>query len=289
MITAEINNFFETQLDHWPLAKTNYDALRSMETKKVTVKGIPFDVMFNPARITSSGAKTDAKSIGSRPCFLCEKNRPAEQMAYPILGGYSLLVNPFPIFDKHFTIASDTHRPQTVMGADPDGMSRIVNMMRIAMKMPGYTVFYNGPFCGASAPDHLHFQAVPTESLPLLWKRNTLPYESVVYRDKNIHTLNPLLKSVVDDYATMPENIGLNEPRFNVFMRSLNDGFEVKFIPRRAHRPLCYGRGEGQMLISPGAIDVAGAVVTCRKEDFDNLDSQKLTNILQQVVWMPKG
>lgn len=288
MTSAEITSFFDTQLEHWPLAEANYEALRGVKTKFVSVNGTPFKVMFNPARIVSSGAKTDAKSVGERPCFLCEKNRPAEQMAYPILEGYSLLVNPFPIFDHHFTIASNTHQPQTILGTDADGMSRIVNMMRIAMKLPGYTIFYNGPLCGASAPDHLHFQAVPSAYLPLLWKSDALPLEYVIYRDQNIHSLNSLLRAVIDDYAKMPENSGLEEPRFNIFMRSVKNGFEVKFIVRRAHRPDCYGNGEGQMLISPGAIDVAGAIVTCRPEDFESLNSEKLTNILKQVVWMPK-
>lgn len=288
MTSEEISTFFESQLESWPLARKNYEALKQVETRRVEVMGCPFAVVFNPARAVSSAAKVDAKSISERPCFLCEKNRPAEQIGFPIVEGYSLLVNPFPIFDRHFTIACNSHRPQTIMGNDPDSHARIVNMMRIAMKMPGYTVFYNGPFCGASAPDHLHFQAVPTESLSLLWKRDTLPLESVIYAEKNIHYLPLLLDAVVNDYSKMPENNGLNEPRFNIFMRAHAGGFDVRIIVRKAHRPSCYGSDEGQMLISPGAIDVAGTIVTCRKEDFELLDSEKLTSILDEVVWMPK-
>lgn len=284
----ELEGFLNEQLRKWELARNNFEALKELETKKLDVDGVEFAVLYNPAREVSSAAKTDPKSIASRPCFLCSANRPDRQDAYPILPGYSLLVNPFPIFDKHFTIASDTHQPQSILTSESTGSSRLATMFWLARQMKGYTVFYNGPKCGASAPDHLHYQAVPSEKLPLVGKDNPFPYRSLSVMTANIEEFVAEMTAHIQQLMKLPENKGDDEPMVNLFVQS-KEGDEVfgLIIPRRAHRPACYGSEENQMLISPGAIDVGGAIVCCRRCDYDAMDSAALRRILEETTVIP--
>lgn len=156
--------FITAQRAEWPLAARNFDALDGVEVRSIAMPGMDIKVQFNPARIVSSGAKVDARSLAERPCFLCGKNRPAEQRGID-WRGYTVLVNPFPIFPRHLTIPAVGHTPQRIQG-------RVADMLALAAELPGYTVFYNGPRCGASAPDHMHFQAGNSDFLPI-WQRLT--------------------------------------------------------------------------------------------------------------------
>ena len=152
----------ERDLAHWPMARQNYEALNDVRIRTVRFGAFRIDVQFNPARIVSSGARTDAASISQRPCFLCDANRPPEQDALPCLDDrYLLLVNPFPIFRRHYTIVERTHTPQSIAGG------RMADFLELARQLSGLTLLYNGPSCGASAPDHLHFQAVTRGQMPL--------------------------------------------------------------------------------------------------------------------------
>ena len=153
------NDLIEQQLAIWPLAKLNYDALAKTERRKVALGNFEMAVQCNPSRIVSTGAKTDKESIAGRPCFLCRANRPKEQITTEILPGWELLVNPYPILPVHFTIASTTHKPQESVPFD---------IVELAESLPGMAVFFNGARAGASAPDHLHLQAVLKDELPLL-------------------------------------------------------------------------------------------------------------------------
>ncbi len=157
--TFDYKTFTAVQLASWPMAKANYDALDSVELKSfVLEKGTTY-VQFNPERYRSTAAKIDAKSIAERPCFLCEQNRPAEQHRFSLNENFELLVNPFPIFRHHYTIPSYAHQPQRIQG-------NVQSMLELAKQLKPLVVFYNGPFCGASAPDHFHFQAFePTEHI----------------------------------------------------------------------------------------------------------------------------
>ncbi|MBP1638407.1 MAG: hypothetical protein H6Q18_1196 [Bacteroidetes bacterium] len=156
----EIEQLFLKQLSVWELAKNNYEALNHLKVKELNVNNCAFIVQYNPARIISSGAKVDAESIEKRKCFLCEENLPKEQMKIVFKGKYSIMVNPFPIFTKHFTISENSHVPQAIS-------SRFGDMFDLAKIMNEYVIFYNGPKCGASAPDHAHFQAGSKGFLPL--------------------------------------------------------------------------------------------------------------------------
>lgn len=213
--------------------------------------GARFTLLHLPARMKSTGAATDAASIAARPCFLCEANRPAEQQKIR-WGEYDVLVNPYPVFPGHLTIALRTHEPQSIAG-------RIADMERLARGLPGYTVFFNGARCGASAPDHFHFQAVPSEHIPMWGQRAGWPGLSDAVRP-----------DASDDGMA------------NILCRAVGDDVEWAVFRRSCHRPACYGP-EG-MMISPAAIDLAGAVVLPRREDFMALTAPKLQDIINEVT-----
>lgn len=163
----EVNRLFTEQLNTWELARNNYAALADVHTKELDVNGSPYKVQFNAARIVSSGAKVDARSIKERKCFLCPQNLPAEQKGIPFLGHYQILVNPFPIFPRHLTIPEVEHVEQLIA-------PRFGDMLELAKELTDYVVFYNGPKCGASAPDHAHFQAGNKSFMPIekTWNNN---------------------------------------------------------------------------------------------------------------------
>ena len=151
-LNENVHHLLDRQLAAWETARRSYDALAGVRVKELDVRGVPYKVQFNPARIVSSGAKVDARSIKERRCFLCAANRPAEQEGIPFLGHYELLVNPFPIFPRHLTVPETGHVPQLIA-------HRFADMLELARELTDFTIFYNGPRCGASAPDHAHFQA----------------------------------------------------------------------------------------------------------------------------------
>ena len=150
-----IHNLLTEQLASWETARNNYAALSGVQVKELNVNGTLYKVQFNPARIVSSGAKVDAKSIKERKCFLCPANLPAVQKGIPFEGHYNILVNPFPIFPRHLTVPETAHVAQRIA-------PRFGDMLDLARQLTDYTIFYNGPKCGASAPDHAHFQACYT-------------------------------------------------------------------------------------------------------------------------------
>lgn len=237
----DVEPFIQSQLAEWPEAAARFEALGRVETK--TVGG--YRVQFNPARTVSTAARLDAASIAARPCFLCAGNRPPRQRAIE-WEDLEILVNPFPIFPGHLTIAAKEHQPQSMLG-------RTAQMRRLSRELPGYTVFYNGAKCGASAPDHLHFQAVPSKymRIPKRFYTYTLPEASF-----------------------SPEEI---DPMVNMVC---TDGV-ITVIPRPKHRPDCYG----DLMVSPASIDLCGTLIAVRREDFDRLDAGRVDAILREVTF----
>lgn len=265
-------NFFRHQLSVWPLAASNYAALSGCVTRHTGPGAM--HLQFNPARAVSTGARVDAAALKARPCFLCAANRPAEQTADFRFPDYELLVNPFPIFRRHFTIASLNHEPQAVAGYGDD-------MYRMATGMPGYAVFYNGPRCGASAPDHRHFQAVPACELPFL--ASGFPFRTIEFNASDAESARRMLD---DTLASLPGEAG-EEPMVNILAAASADNITVRFIviPRRAHRPTCYGTGDGEHLVSPASVDLAGMMITPRRHDYDTLTGDDIAEIIAQVCY----
>lgn len=275
-MNASPDSFLEAQLREWPLAQRNFGALGGVEVRRCGPEGMR--VQFNPARAVSTAAKVDAEAIKKRPCFLCAANRPPEQYAGAHPCGYELLVNPFPIFSRHFTIAAPQHTPQRIGG-------RAGDLCRIAREMPGYAVFYNGARCGASAPDHFHFQAVPAGELPFL-KAGSFPFRVYRFDVGPEDDADRTLDGVFDRIRLLPGQPAEGEPMVNILAVADGEGrVEVTVIPRRAHRPDFYGTGEGQMLVSPASVDLAGVLILPREVDFKNINDDIIANLFSQVCY----
>lgn len=286
-------DFIDSQIDTWPLARENYQALGKTERRSLKLGDLTIGIQHNPARMVSTAAKIDRHSIQNRPCFLCKGNRPPQQVPYDIAQGWELLLNPFPIFPTHFTIVSKTHQPQAGFPID---------MVIMAERLPGHTIFFNGSKAGASCPDHLHCQAVKTQELPLMLlveKRHTLtasnPEENLVATSESLGLDVPFgFKSIVvtRDLAGMEilrdlENIigrkFIEDGKLNMFVWIDSCGLlRIVAVPRDRHRPSCYGSGDGEMMISPGCIDMAGVVITPRKQDYESLTESKIRRIYEE-------
>ena len=279
-----VQRFIERQLETWTLANKNYRDLLDVESKELAIGDLTLLAQHNPARIVSTGASIKPVDIEHRPCFLCAGNRPEEQMKKTLLGRYELLVNPFPILPDHFTSPTIKHEPQTIR-------RRYGDIHRLLEKYPEWMVFYNGPHCGASAPDHMHFQAGTSGVVPLqrMWQRLSRNLEDVVMfnDDEGIFRIPDypvpalLLKSRTKDTdERMFKTLGLNNDDVNIIAWRQGADFINVIFPRRKHRPDCYD----ELMVSPGALDMAGMIITPRKEDFDIITAQQAIDILKEVA-----
>ena len=268
-----VNQLFDEQLSNWELARNRYKALEQVKTKTLVVCGLEYKVQFNPARIISSAAKVDAQSIRERKCFLCAENRPAEQNGIAFKGRYTILVNPYPIFPRHLTIPSIEHTPQLIA-------SRFEDMLDLAQQLDDYIVFYNGPKCGASAPDHFHFQAGNKGFLPI--EKNRSMYNMICIESNNKEDLLDRFRQVYDAMEQKPKG---NEPMMNILAWYETDKWIVCIFPRKKHRPSCYSaKGEANLLISPAAVDLGGVFITPLEKDFEKITAEDIGKILDETV-----
>ena len=292
MEDSSISRFFNRQLEVWTDARHRFRDLKHVETRQFSDQ---LKLQWNPARIVSTGAKIDEKTLGERPCFLCDKNRPKEQMSKQIDEKFHLLVNPFPILPVHFTIPARKHQPQLIY-KNYGEMHRFISLHSDLM------VFYNGPKCGASAPDHLHFQAGTNGILPLQtnWQRLSRNLTDIislndeekisVVRDFIVPAFVIISKSAESDealfrrlYKTMPQRGDETEPMMNIISWRKGEEFISVVIPREKHRPEAYfAEGDAQFVVSPGALDMSGLIITPREEDFRKLTEEKALSLLQE-------
>lgn len=292
MEDSSISRFFNRQLEVWTDARHRFRDLKHVETRQFSDQ---LKLQWNPARIVSTGAKIDKKTLGERPCFLCEKNRPKEQMSKQIDEKFHLLVNPFPILPVHFTIPARKHQPQLIY-KNYGEMHRFISLHSDLM------VFYNGPKCGASAPDHLHFQAGTNGILPLQtnWQRLSRNLTDIislndeekisVVRDFIVPAFVIISKSAESDevlfrrlYKAMPQRGDETEPMMNIISWRKGEEFMSVVIPREKHRPEAYfAEGDAQFVVSPGALDMSGLIITPREEDFRKLTEEKALSLLQE-------
>ena len=295
MADSPLQRFFNRQLEKWEAARQRYHDLRSAKTRELVVGTYSIQVQWNPARMVSTGAKMDQKTIAERPCFLCEKNRPKEQTKKEVDGQYELLVNPFPILQQHFTIPSLKHQPQRILESYGE-------IHKLLEEYPEMMVFYNGPQCGASAPDHAHFQAGTSGLLPLQksWQRlsrnltplislnddedisliDEYPCTALLIRSRSQYGDEQLFRRLYEALpATEPE------PMMNIVSWRSNDDFLSVVFPRTKHRPDCYYKeGNEQFIISPGALDMAGLIITPRQEDYERLTPEIALGILDEIT-----
>ena len=303
-----MQGLIDRQLAGWPEAARRYRDLREVQTKEITIGGMPVRVQYNPARAVSTLARTDAASIAARPCFLCRENRPQQQESMPFEGcdgrRYEILVNPFPIFPEHFTVPAVDHVPQRIAGRFPD-------MLRLADTFPDMTVFYNGPESGASAPDHFHFQMGCRGFLPVERHFGLLGPKTVMRPGAAVIALTsayipglpvitaPDAKSAEAAFLrvlrSLPVSPRTGEPQLNILCwkeRTDSDTvFRILVIPRKAHRPSCYYAPEGEAVrISPASVDLGGVFIVPVEEDFRRANAEVLQSIIRETVdtsWQP--
>ena len=296
-----LRKFIKDQLSVWPLAAAHFRALKGVRTRELTVYGLPCQVQWNPERVGSSTADTSPEAIAARPCFLCEKNRPPEQHHIKFEGRkgrlYNVQVNPFPIFRDHLVIVRDEHLPQAIWHHLPD-------MLDFTAKYPDFLVFYNGPQSGASAPDHLHFQAAPRHKLPLEEAVDAFldaPGEALAsVKDATLYRFDGFCRGVFALKATTSKSLTKlfyrlldctsrrpdeTEPKFNLYAYKKGDEWRAFVVMRTAKRSHHFdAAGEDHLTISPGAADMAGVFVTPFKEDFDKVTPALLEEILDEVT-----
>ncbi len=292
------SGFHAAQLAAWPMARENYGNLRKGCACRSLCGGL-VTLQHNPGRMGSTGARTDRDAIGARPCFLCGGNRPEAQVPKPLGDGFEMLVNPYPILPTHFTIPLMRHEPQRIR-------EHYGEIGRILALYPELFVFYNGPESGASAPDHMHFQAGLKDDLPLirnfralLGSRRTLyslgdgedisllayrPCRAFLIRSRGHEADGRLFARV---YDSLPVGAGSPEPMMNVIAWMDGDSRMTVVYPRGKHRPECYGTGAGQALVSPGALDMAGLVILPRDSDMERMDFPSVLGILDEVSLSP--
>lgn len=293
-----VAQLFAQQLESWDLARKNYEALSGVEVRSFDFEGFQVMVQFNPARMVSSGAKVDAKTIAARKCFLCAENRPEVQRGIE-WRNYEVLINPFPIFRRHLTIPLRNHKPQSLL-------EHFGDMLDLARELTDYVVFYNGPCCGASAPDHMHFQAGNSDFLPLVSDYFNL--KNIENRVVRVDTTGRAKTYVIMDYLRCVYCVEsptadaaqiafmklynewisepFVEPMMNVVVLYRNDMWYVFAIPRGAFRPWQYSEeGDKQLLISPATVEMSGLFITPRREHFDAITREDIIDIFSQTSY----
>ena len=283
------------QKNDWDLARKNYEGLKKVNVKTFDFDHYKIDIQFNPERIVSSAAKVDTKSIEARPCFLCQKNLPPQQRGLAFNDEYIVLVNPFPIFPEHLTIPSYSHTDQQILGS-------FGSMLDLAERLNDFVIFYNGPKCGASAPDHLHFQAGNKGFLPIEKDYNNEKCCQLVRQIGNVDLFywpdyqRGIITLKSNNKAELIEcfkNIYIHlhrlapdetEPMLNILTVFEQDCWVIHIFPRTLHRPGQYFEtGEKQIILSPAAVDMGGVFITPREEDFIKITPDVVKDIFEQV------
>jgi hypothetical protein len=299
-LATHAHAFLEQQKRTWDLLRTGYGSLERVEFRSMDLEGCTIRLQFNPGRITSSTAKVDAHSISERPCFLCIRNLPADQRALPFGDEFLILCNPFPIFPEHFTITHRDHTPQRI-----EGYCR--TMLALSRDLQArYTVLYNGPRCGASAPDHLHFQAGNKQFMPIDTEFPALArrWGETLFTSSRIRVLaleDGLRKCIVIE--SVDENLAAGafaafvdgfretvpsedeEPMMNILSSCEGGRWRVVLFPRAKHRPAFYfAEGDRRILISPASVDLGGMCITPLREDFLKVTGDDLREMFREVL-----
>lgn len=296
----KIQELIAEQLASWELAKQNYAALGHIKMKDFRMGGATYRVQFNPARILSSAAKVDTQSIKERKCFLCPANLPPMQKGIPFGDKYQILVNPYPIFPKHLTIPNLKHINQRIA-------ERFGDMLDLAEAISDCVIFYNGPKCGASAPDHAHFQAGNKGFLPIeqewrsyekeklitkdetyLWHLNDSPRTTLVIEAKDKEAAITLFQLVYQGISSLSAEKKEDEPMMNILAWKEEAKWIVCIFPRSKHRPSCYmAEGDSNLFISPASVDMGGVFITPQEKDFEKTTAEAIKEIIEEVCLSP--
>ena len=295
-IQEKADALFKDQLSSWPLLGANWEKLGEAKVKEFEFDGFSIRVQCNPKRIVSSAAKVDKQSIEKRPCFLCTEHRPPEEKNLWYRDQYEILCNPFPIFQEHFTIASAEHRPQVIE-------AEFGSFLDLSRVLPDLALFYNAPNCGASAPDHMHFQAGNRGFMPIEDELTTMKanFGMVLQKDGDIeitaiadglrrfYVLESDSKEKLEEMAAkafqlIRELQNGEEPMINMLSYYKN-GWQVLLFPRDKHRPWQYfEEGEENILLSPASVDMGGALITPLEKDFQKISREDIEDIFSQIT-----
>ena len=296
-IQEKANALFKDQLSSWPLLGTNWEKLGEAKIKEFDFDGFSIRVQCNPKRIVSSAAKVDKQSIEKRPCFLCTENRPPEELNVWFGDDYEILCNPFPIFREHFTIASADHSPQVIE-------AEFGQFLELSRALPELAIFYNAPNCGASAPDHMHFQAGNRGFMPIEDEIDGLKakYGQVLQEDagnvltavadglRRFYVMESDSKEKMEKFAAgafhmIRELQNGAEPMINM-LSYYNDGWQVILFPRDKHRPWQYfEEGEKNILLSPASVDMGGTLILPLEKDFLKITREDIEDIFSQITF----
>jgi diadenosine tetraphosphate (Ap4A) HIT family hydrolase len=280
----------------WPLLRDAYAAQDSAQIREISANGFSVKLQFNPRRIISSAAAVDPASISRRPCFLCVENLPEAQKGILYRQTYLILCNPAPIFSQHYVVSNRRHISQSIE-------NNMAAFLLLAKDFgPGLSVFYNGPRCGASAPDHLHFHVVPSDMMPIekeiredrnkilirqvegvsILTSMSLSRPIIIVEGKELRSVKTALRMAVTAMQeTLPAS---DEPMMNLLCAYDGTQWRVLIIPRRKHRPEAYYReGDERILISPGMVDMGGLIITPVEKDFNAIDAEQIGNIFKEV------
>jgi hypothetical protein len=288
-----INDMFSRELNAHGRAFLNYEALGGVEKKDMTIDGFPAQLFFNPARVRSVMADVSPEALQKRACFLCPDGIEEHQLTHnwdsPTGHTYYIRVNPFPIFSPHFTVSSSVHERQELL-------PHLESMLHLAKELPEMTIFYNGPMCGASAPDHMHFQAVPRHSLPIEDHFDTNYANAILVQEADLQDQLAAVKRILA-MGTIPEEasqtgsltVGAShaeeyEPRWNIVSWYDEKWHTVVFF-RKESRPMCFfAPEEERILFSPATVEMAGIGIVANRESFDRLTPEKLRDIIREVA-----
>ncbi len=295
-LAIRLRQLLDVQKLAWRDLAEGHDALRKVKTRTVDCRGLAVTLQFNPGRIKSTSAQVDEESLRTRQCFLCYENMPDEQRGILYHDQFLILCNPAPIFDLHFTVSHITHRPQSIE-AFPGTMLDLAHDLNRT-----FTVFYNGPQCGASAPDHMHFQICPANVLPievfaandggrvlirkqgshLIWTLTNCGRKVIVVECSDKHETGSVLFRLLESMKKVLERT--EEPLVNILCSFKDNVWRLTIFLRTKHRPDAYYKGgKEQILISPAAVDLAGFVITPLEKDFVSVDTATVEGIFREV------
>ena len=295
-----INDMFSRELASHGRAFVNYQALSGVEVKDMTIDGFPAKLFFNPARVRSVMADVSPEALQKRACFLCPDGVEEHQLTHnwdsPTGHTYYIRVNPFPIFSPHFTVSSSIHERQELL-------PHLESMLHLAQQLPEMTIFYNGPMCGASAPDHMHFQAVPRHSLPIEDHFDANYANAILVQETDLQThltaVNKVLAmGIIPEEASQTGSLTAGashaeeyEPRWNIiswYEPASSPKFNTIVFFRKESRPMCFfAPEEERILFSPATVEMGGIGIVANRESFDRLTPSKLRDIIREVADYP--
>jgi len=291
-----ISELFTEQLSTWHALADGYKSLDATKEREIDCHGYSVRLRHNSLRAKSTMAAVDKGSISKRPCFLCLTNLPEKQKGILYRDRYLILCNPMPAFHSHVTITAIDHSPQCIE-ENIDTLFQLITDLGSA-----WTILYNGPECGASAPDHHHFQAIPSGILPIERDASVKTKQKTIFRSNgiNIYRIDnvnrevialegknrPLMKSAFGStISRMKEDLSSGkEPMVSIAGIKRNEEQQIFIFPRSKHRPDAFFRqGNDRIVVSPAVIEMCGVVVTPVEHDFQRLAADDIEDIYREV------